>query len=78
MILPNPRSVSCAFHWGGVGTKKHEVEAQSARPERDFAIHKVLPVLITGGGGTKEGRGYDFTITLNAICTAAAVGCYRP
>ena len=49
----------------GWAPKKHEVETQSARLERDFAIHKVLPVLITGGWGHQrgEGRGHDFTIT---------------
>ena len=59
------------FSLGG-GAKKHEVETQSASLGRDFAIHKVLPLLIiTGGWGHQRGGGgelHDFNIALNAAC----------
>ena len=54
MILPSARCAHVLFTGGG-GTKKHEVETQSASLGRDFAIHKVLPLLITGGWGHQRG-----------------------
>ena len=65
------------FSLGG-GAKKHEVETQSASLGRDFAIHKVLPLLITGD--TKEGRGelHDFNITLLYCMCFSVLGCYGP
>ena len=56
------------FSLGGGGAKKHEVETQSASLGRDFAIHKVLPLLITGGLGHQRGAEeelHDFNIALN-------------